>query len=110
MKNGMATPMGKARTYWAAFVLVSLYALVSGTSAIAAPTHRFLYELAGPEVGKVFKFPSGVTTDSHGHMYVANRGNGAIDVLAPNGDPLTRIEGALGRGYGVAVDSLGNLY
>ncbi len=65
---------------------------------------------------KAFEQPCGVTTDSHGDIYLASAGlgngfdpNGRIDVFDPQGRYLTEIEDEFGP-CSLAVDSEGNLF
>lgn len=63
-----------------------------------------------------FAFPDGITTDSHGDIYVASRGEdfeggtkGRIDIFNSSGDYLTELLVPTGP-LGIAVDHLGNIY
>lgn len=55
------------------------------------------------------KFPAGITFDSDGNLYVADRGNHCLWVLSPNGDVIRKIGsrgskfGELYFPYGIAV-------
>jgi uncharacterized protein (TIGR03437 family) len=78
----------------------------------------------GPATGAMLAFPFGVSVDSAGNIYIADNGNnrirkvtnGMIATVAGNGTqgfsgdngPATSAE--LNAPYGVAVDSVGNLY
>jgi peptidylamidoglycolate lyase len=55
--------------------------------------------------------PHGITTDTEGRLYVADRKNARIQVLSPDGEWLSAWEQPeLGRPYGVEVGADGYLY
>ena len=77
----------------------------------------------GPATACALKFPSGVAVDSTGNVYIADSGNhrvmkvsgGNITVIAGTGSSGNGTDGLataceLTNPYGVAVDSVGNVY
>lgn len=56
------------------------------TVARLSPTGQVLWEVGGVgSDGGLFNFPVALATDKTGKIYVADRGNGEIDVLSPDG-------------------------
>jgi hypothetical protein len=89
---------------------VALWAVLATSTAEAAPTRHFLYELGESQASKPFNKPCGVTVDSYGNVYLSQANNlGEIDVFNPAGEFLTRIEDGHDP-CSIAVDSAGNLY
>lgn len=56
-----------------------------------------------------FSYPSGVTVDTSGNVYVADSANGAIRKIPPDGT-VTTLASGFNWPNSVAVDSAGNLY
>lgn len=63
----------------------------------------------GTETEDKFNYPTRVTTDSTGNVYVANTNGGAIHKITPSGAVSTLAVGLNGP-RGIAVDSTGNVY
>ena len=85
-----------------------------GSSRVAklSASGAFLLEWGEEGIGQgQFYTPHGITTDTEGRVYVADRGNARIQVFDPNGVFITEWKGKhLGRPWGIQSGADGSLY
>ncbi|HZF53094.1 MAG TPA: hypothetical protein VE093_30785 [Polyangiaceae bacterium] len=85
-----------------------------GSSRVAklSASGAFLLEWGEEGIGQgQFYTPHGITTDTEGRVYVADRGNARIQVFDPNGIFITEWKGKhLGRPWGIQSGADGSLY
>ncbi len=100
---------------------------VADTSHQSSSNHLvYVFDLQGKPLGKIgngkgqaegnLLFPTYLTLDKDGNLYVSDTMNGRIDVFSPDGKYLRHVgeqgdrPGTFARPKGVALDSFGNLY
>jgi hypothetical protein len=88
--------------------LLAVAALASASTAAAAPSRAFEYELSGCD-GAAFAQPSSVAVDDYGNFYALDAANGTLQIFNPQGACMKTISG-LRLPRDVAVDSNGVVY
>ena len=95
-------------------LLLALAAPAAGAKPAAARgslTVARYFGAAGPEAGGL-SYPAGVAADPSGNIYVADAGNGRVDVFSSGGSSRGSFgaPGELAHPGGVAVDARGDVY
>jgi tripartite motif-containing protein 71 len=117
LASGVALTLVAAASLWLACARPSGGAVVpAARDATPSSAGTWSVVLTEASLPGHFSDPVAVAIDRAGNVYVADSGNGRIQVLDPSGMPLRQIgksgggPGELKRPSGVAVDDAGNVY